>query len=170
MLRHVAAAVDIRTVSTQADQELARELLREYAETLSDKICVQEFAAELAAMGSMYGPPHGQFWLALGLDQAALGCVAIRRYAAGDSQIKTVELKRLYVRSPARGSGLGRALVLHAIAEARARCCQRLVLDTLPEMQRAQALYRALGFVEVPPPAAVTGPRLMYFELALARV
>ena len=81
----------------------------------------------------------------LGGDPAA-GIVQLRyRYGvwwdAEDCHIEDV-----FVRSDARGSGVGRAMVAAAILRARERGCRRLELDTAEENEPALALYRSLGF------------------------
>ena len=47
-----------------------------------------------------------------------------------------------------RGKGLGRALLQHVIAEARKQGVLRLTLLTDRQNERAQALYRRLGFTD----------------------
>jgi len=122
------------------DLELARLLLREYAASLDVDLCFQGFEQELERLASDYGPPQGAFLFAEE-GGVAVGCVAVRRHAEG-----VAELKRLYVRPTARGQGLGRQLAEAMIAEARRLGYQRMVLDTLPSMHAARALYGALGF------------------------
>ena len=119
--------------ATGADVEAVRKLFREYADGLGVDLSFQDFDAELA-------DPLGFYELVL---LAEGGCVALRRL-----DDETCEMKRLYVRAAARGSGLGRALAEAVIAHARARGYDRMLLDTLPTMTRARSLYAALGFRE----------------------
>ena len=62
------------------------------------------------------------------------------------------ELAKMAVSETARGRGVGRALGEAAIAAARARGAPRVELLSSTVLAPAIALYRALGFVEVPLP------------------
>jgi GNAT superfamily N-acetyltransferase len=89
------------------------------------------------------------------------GVVAM--HPTGDGQ---VELKRLYVTRGARGLGLGRRLVEEALAWARERRFNAVVLHTAPRrMAHADELYRSLGFVET----GATGGDAIGMELRLPR-
>jgi putative acetyltransferase len=135
-----------------ADLETVRGFLREYAASLSFDLSFQDFDSELA-------DPFG-FYEAVLL--AEDGCVALRRFDE-----LACEMKRLYVRPVARGSGLGRRLAEAVITEARARGYSRMLLDTVPEMAAAQALYRSLGFREAGPYRHNPVPGAVFLELPL---
>ena len=112
-------------------------------------------------MPGQYAPPSGDLLVAK-VDGEAAGCVALR---ALDQS--TLELKRLYVRPYARGTGLGKLLVEAAISAARESRYAELRLDTLASMDSAQRLYRTLGFVEIPPYGNSFLPGTRFYSLRL---
>ena len=131
---------------------MVRGFLREYAESLELDLSFQDFEGELA-------DPLGFYELVLLADG---GCVALRRV-----DDLTCEMKRLYVRPVARGSGLGRRLAEAVIEAARMHGYTRMLLDTLPQMAAAQALYRSLGFRDTEPYRHNPVPGAVFLELRL---
>jgi putative acetyltransferase len=144
------------------DIEEARELFGEYQAGLGIDLCFQGFTEELAGLPGAYVPPDGRLLLARE-DGELCGCIALRRLDAD-----TCEMKRLFVRPQFRGNGAGRILAERIIAEARAAGYLRMRLDTLASrMDRAIALYRELGFVEIPPYYANPYADVLFLELSL---
>lgn len=127
-----------------SDYAAARGLIEEYAAAPEVAVCVQNLAPELTNLALIYGAPRGALAL-LEIDGAYAGCIALRERDAD-----TAELKRLYVRPVVRGAHWGRRLTETALQRARALGYRCVVLETLPTMRRAQALYRALGFLPAP--------------------
>jgi ribosomal protein S18 acetylase RimI-like enzyme len=77
------------------------------------------------------------------------------------------EMKRLYVRPAAGGSGAGRALVEASVARARELAFRTMRLDTLPTMDTARALYISLGFREIERYNGNPIEGVLFFELRL---
>ena len=139
------AAVTIRAAAKPADVQTVRGLFVEYQQGLGFSLCFQGFDAELAGLPGDYAPPRGALLLATISGEPA-GCVGMRPHSAREA-----EMKRLYVRAGFRGSGAGMGLARSVIEQARALGYGRLLLDTLPAMREAQALYAALGFRDCTP-------------------
>jgi ribosomal protein S18 acetylase RimI-like enzyme len=139
----------------------ARMLFQEYEQAIGVDLCFQGFADELATLPKPYVAPHGRLVLALVGTEVA-GCAALRRIGDGVG-----ELKRLYVRPPFRGRGLGKRLVDTLLEDARTIGYRAVRLDTLPTMTEAIALYRALGFTEIAPYTANPVPGALFMERIL---
>jgi putative acetyltransferase len=144
------------------DMEDVRTLFGEYSRLVSEALCFQNFDQELEALPGRYAPPGGALLIARDGDVAA-GCVALRQLDES-----TGEMKRMYVRDAYRGTGLGRSLAVAVIEEARTRNFNRVVLDTLPKLAPAIALYRDLGFRETGPYLAAPTPGAICFELKVS--
>jgi GNAT superfamily N-acetyltransferase len=142
--------------------EEVRKLFLEYAASLGFSLCFQGFDEELAALPGDYAPPGGRLWLLLVEGQPA-GCVGLRPELGG-----AAEMKRLFVRPAFRGAQLGRALAEAVVQAARELGYERLRLDTVPAMGRAQALYLSLGFRDIPPYTRNPIEGARYLELVLS--
>ncbi|MBS0320662.1 MAG: GNAT family N-acetyltransferase [Proteobacteria bacterium] len=153
--------VDVRQATTAADIAVAAQLFRGYADSLPIDLGFQGFDAELASLPGKYAPPAGRLYVAWRSGKP-LGCIALRPLAGSADR---GEIKRLYVLAAARGLGLGRRLAQQVIADAAAIGYRALVLDTLGTMTAALALYRSLGFRDIPAYYDNPVPGTVYLEL-----
>lgn len=92
------------------------------------------------AVPEEFEPPGGLFVLTL-LDGQPMACGGFRPLRPG-----IAELKRMYVRPHARGSGLGRRLLEHLEECARSAGYEQLWLETGTEQPEAMALYTSAGY------------------------
>lgn len=81
-------------------------------------------------------------------DGRLLAVGALKRLDAGHAEVKS-----MHTAEAARGQGIGRAMIEHLIAAARAAGYRRLSLETgsMAEFAPARALYASAGFKECGP-------------------
>ena len=157
-----AKGFDLRQAESLEEIASIRELFLEYANSLGFSLCFQSFDQELASLPGDYASPRGRLLLATDQGVAA-GCVAL--HPLGDG---ICEMKRLYVRPPFRGRGLGKRLAEEIIREARSLGYEQLRLDTVePKMPEAVAMYRKMGFREIAPYRRNPIAGALYMELTL---
>lgn len=94
------------------------------------------YALDLAALSQ----PHVLFAVARDAGGQAVGCGAIVLEA------EFGELKRMFVSPRARGRGVGQRLLKLLEAEASARGCRTVALETGPYQPEALGLYAACGY------------------------
>src|SRR5690349_15279062 len=122
------------------------------------RYCVAEYVAELnrrsdrgfdpsvgaTALPHEVRPPAGEFFVAY-LHGEPIGCGAVKHHTDAPA-----EIKRMWIAPSARGLGLGRRLLEHLEACARAAGALRAHIETSATLGEAFALYRSAGWVEVP--------------------
>lgn len=152
---------DIRYAHFPRDQASVVGIFREYVTSTTVDLGFQDYEQEFATLPGAYASPDGCLLLALE-GNAVVGCAALRRVDA-----LSAEMKRVYLRPAARGTGLGRRLVTAVLDEAHRLGYQRVCLDVLPEFTTARSLYRSLGFVPAPPVSFNPVPGTQFLALAL---
>ena len=140
----------------------ARRLFRDYIESLGEECCgMREFQPDLQELPGPYGSPFGRLLLAM-YEEAAAGCAGLKFSEPG-----ICEMKRLYVRPEFRGEGIGRALAVQILSEAKLLGYHRIRLDTVPNKREAITLYESVGFRSIPAFRESHDPSALFFELVL---
>jgi putative acetyltransferase len=148
----------IKIAQSENDFHQGRELFLEYAGSLGIDLSFQNFSQELSGIEMQYNSPDGALLLVYVNNELA-GCVGIRRYATGVS-----ELKRMYVREKFRGLALGKELLEAALRETGKLGYERIRLDTLGTMHAAKKLYEGYGFKQIAPYYENPIPGTVYME------
>jgi len=144
-------------LARSGDLAAARRLIKAYQRELNVDLCFQNFADEMRRFPAGY-----ELVLIAREGEVGLGCVCLKRLEAA-----VCEMKRLFVATNARGSGIGRALCLGVISEAAERGYTQIKLDTLRRLTPALALYRSLGFLETAPYTPNPEPDVVYLSKPL---
>lgn len=139
-------SIIIHQAETRPDIAAIRALFIEYQHYLDIDLDFQDFGAELAELPGKYALPRGRLLLARWENQPA-GCVAF--YPMKEEGV--CELKRLYVRPGHMGKGVGKALVMRAMEEAKSAGYAIMRLDSLRRLEEAGKLYVQFGFREIAP-------------------
>jgi GNAT superfamily N-acetyltransferase len=155
----------VRPARSVRDVAVVRGLIDEYVRGLGIEIAIRGFEAEMPLFPGPYAPPAGELLLARSENGEALGCVCLRPLEVTGA----CEVKRLYVRRAARGAGIGAALARSIVERASALGYSEAMLDTLPWMTSAIAIYRSLGFEPISPYWDNLVPGILYYGRKLHR-
>ncbi len=134
---------DLVFVGDQDSLKVARDLIREYADSLEFSLEFQDFEKEIEHLADYYKPPTG-FIMLVRSDDRFVGVACLRPLEAG-----IAEIKRMYIQPAHRGRGLGRRMLRLIIDEAQRMGYRYLRLDTVPDMESANYLYTSTGFYDI---------------------
>ena len=104
---------------------------------------------------AQFVPPAGVFLIVEGENLAGepadVGCGGIRRIESTDDPTASrFEVKHVWLKPFARGTGAGRALLVELENRAAALGATEVVLDTNASQAAADSLYRSAGYESVP--------------------
>ena len=97
--------------------------------------------SDLHDICASYHSAGGAFDVLVAGSGQVLGTVGLFRVSPS-----TCELRKMYLARSARGQGLGRRLLEHALARASALGFTRVVLETASVLREAVSLYERYGF------------------------
>ncbi len=134
----------VRFESCDPEKPPASELLSEMREELNALYATSNRLDNPPLHGDELRPPLGVYLVGWeGTDAVAGG--GVRQLEPG-----LAEIKRMYIRPPARARGVATALLSALEEAARTLGCAAVRLDTGPKQVHALRLYRQAGYAEIP--------------------
>jgi GNAT superfamily N-acetyltransferase len=142
----------LRLKESRVDDPVAHELLAEYFDGRAAGFPTRQGRYRTTfPVPDDFIAPRGVFLVAVDESDTHFGCGGIRRLESASTDGHRYEVKHLYLRSAARGRGLGRALLDELESRALALGATELVLDTNASLEAAGGLYRSSGYSDIPP-------------------
>jgi putative acetyltransferase len=159
LLRVTAPSMGYGTAAVK-ERKMATEIRITDREDPGLRALIEELDAELrelhgeaqAAYEALNLLPEGSVCLILGDMGKDLACACFKPLSETEA-----EVKRVFVRRESRRGGLARSLLESLEAEARRRGIRSLRLETGRSMAPGIALYRSLGYAEIPNYGAYAG-------------
>ncbi|MFT4537108.1 MAG: putative acetyltransferase [Saprospiraceae bacterium] len=154
--------VALLEVESDEEYKIAIELFKEYVAQINVDLSFQNFDREIKDIKYQYSRPNGVLIIGYDMENKAIGCFGIRRFA--DS---ICELKRMYLRKEVRGLGLGKKMLEKSNEIGKELNYRKMCLDTLQTMEFAIGLYEKNGFYEIDPYRFNPIEGTKYFEIKL---
>lgn len=134
---------ELSITAVQFDSPVVERLLSHWDDELRARIPGFSPGGGSTVAPADFATPAGVFLVAM-LRGRPVGCGGLRRLNG-----RAGEIKRLFVRSQARGHGVGRALLLALEQRARALGYTMIRLDTHAGEHPAVELFRSAGYREI---------------------
>lgn len=106
------------------------------------------------ALYELFRTPGSIYYIALLDDQIVGGCGI---YPTKNLPTGTCELVKLYVANHARGTGLGKSLLLKSMDWAKLNGYTQAYLESMPELSKAVSIYEKVGFKKLDGPLGESG-------------
>lgn len=136
-------AITIRTIEAEDNVALAKVIRTALAEFGANKPGTVYFDPTTDHLFELFQEPGAVYFIAEKEGQLVGGAGIYPTEGLPD---KTCELVKLYLDAAARGTGLGKLLLLKAMEWAKANGYEQVYLESMPELAKAVSLYEQVGF------------------------
>lgn len=148
------AAIRIRPLKAADNTVLATIIRSSLSEFGADKPGTVYYDPTTDALYELFQTP-GSFYLVAEENNRLLGGAGI--FPSAGLPTGVCELVKMYLRTEARGKGLGRLLIQECLQQAKTLGYTSAYLETMPELSTAVGIYEKLGFRYLPGPMGNTG-------------
>lgn len=146
--------MEIRSVQASENKEVAKVLRSVLIEMGVPQKGTAYEDPELDAMYETYQQPRAVYYLIIESEQI-LGGAGIAPLKGGNPSV--CELQKMYFSPKARGKGYGYQMIQKCLAFAKEHEFDLCYIETMPNMEAAQLLYKRVGFDYIENPMGNTG-------------
>ena len=136
--------IQIRPIEPNDNIDLAKVIRGALEEFGANKPGTVYFDPTTDALFELFNTSPGSYYFIALKDNQVVGGAGI--YPTENLPEGTCELVKLYLAPTARGTGLGKALMLKAMAWAKENGYAQVYLETMPELSNAVTMYEKLGY------------------------
>ena len=133
----------IRTIALQDNEAIAKVIRAALTEFGANKPGTVFFDPTTDHLFELFKAPGSVYYVAEQNGNILGGCGIFPTEALPE---KTCELVKLYLDKNARGTGLGKKLLLKAMDWAKVNGYDQVYLESMPELSKAVSIYEKVGF------------------------
>jgi putative acetyltransferase len=146
--------LNIRNIELQDNEAIAKVIRAALTEFGANKPGTVYYDHTTDHLFELFQTPGSVYYIAE-MDGEVLGGCGI--FPTEGLPTATCELVKLYLNKSARGTGLGKQLLLQSMEWAKQNGYQQVYLESMPELSKAVSIYENVGFTRLHQPLGNSG-------------
>ena len=146
--------IQVRPIALNDNVALAKVIRDTLTEFGANKPGTVYFDPTTDALYELFRTPGAVYFVAT-IDNSLVGGCGI--YPTENLPNGTCELVKLYLKTEARGTGLGKQLLEISMQWAKDNGYTQVYLESMPELDKAVSIYEKLGFIRIQQPLGNSG-------------
>ena len=138
--------VQIRLIEPHDNIDIAKVIRAALTEFGANKPGTVYYDPTTDALFELFKTPGSVYYIATINDKVVGGCGI---YPTKNLPAGTCELVKLYLDTSARGTGLGKKLMLQSMTWAKENGYTQVYLESMPELSKAVSIYENVGFTRL---------------------